>query len=119
MILAAVARAEGVPIRAVSSQKNRVLLRPGMSFIFSYMCCIRRAKRGFDSRHPCWVPADERTMSPVDVRSLGSMWYSHHVRLVSSGHFFAERDIIRLRSAVLKALAKSNSRIASPLVAHW
>ena len=117
MTLAAVARVVGVPIRAVSSQKNRVFLRPGMSSIFSCICFIRRAKRGFDSRHPCCVPDDERTVSPVDVKSLGFLWYNHHVRLVSSGHIFAARDIIRLRSAVLNALAKSSSRIVSPLVA--
>ena len=119
IIFAAVARAEGVPTNAVSSQKNNVVRRPGMSLIFSCMCCMRRANRGFDSRHPCCVPDDDRTTSPEVVRSLGSMLYSHHARFVSSGHILAERDITKLRSAELKAFAKSISRIASPLVEAW
>ena len=119
IILAAMVRAEGVPTNAVSSQKNKVVQRPGMSLIFSCVCCMRRANSGFDSRHPCCVPDDDRTTSPEVVRSLGSMLYSHHARLVSSGHILAERDIIRLRSAELKAFAKSISRMASPLLEAW
>ena len=42
-----------------------------------------------------------------------------HVRFVSWGYILAERDIIRLRSAELKAFAKSSSKIASPLGVAW
>ena len=56
-------------------------------------------------------------VSPLEVISLGSSLYSHQVRFVKSGHLFAESDIIKSRSAVLKAFSKSRSRMASPLVA--
>ena len=77
---------------------------------------MRRAKRGLDTRNACYVPDDERATSPLEVKSLGSILYSHQVRFVRSGHFLAESDIIKFQSAVLNALAKSSSRIASPFV---
>ena len=55
-------------------------------------------------------------VSPLEVISLGSSFNSHQVRFVKSGHLFAESDIIKSRSAVLKAFSKSRSRMASPLV---
>ena len=87
-----------------------------MCFIFSWMWFMRRAKRGLDRRHPCCVPDEERIVSPLEVMSLGSILYSHQVRFVRSGHLFAESDIIKSRSAVLKAFSKSRSRMASPFV---
>ena len=55
-------------------------------------------------------------VSPLEVMSLGSILYSHQVRFVRSGHLFAESDIMRSLSEVLKAFSKSSSRMASPLV---
>ena len=51
--------AAGVPISAVSSQKNNGLRRPGMRFNFSAMYCMVRAKRGFERMHPFWVPVED------------------------------------------------------------
>ena len=67
----------------------------------------------------CCVPVAERMVSPLDVRSLGIMLYSHHVRFVSSRQVLAPRDIIRLQAAVSKALTKSSSRMASPFIAAY
>ena len=87
-----------------------------MCFIFSWMWVMRRAKRGLDRRHPCCVPDEERMVSPLEVMSLGSILYNHQARFVRSGHLFAESDIIKSRSAVLKAFSKSRRRIASPFI---
>ena len=62
------------------------------------------------------MPEDDRTASPVAVRSLGSSLYSHHARFASSGHIRAVSEMRRFRDTVLKALAKSRSRMASPFV---
>ena len=35
-------------------------------------------------------------MSQLEVISIGSILYSHQVRLVKSRHFFAESDVIKL-----------------------
>ena len=56
-------------------------------------------------------------MSPLDVKSLGSILYSHQVRFVKSGHLFAVSDIIDSRCEVFKAFSKSRRRTASPFVA--
>ena len=116
MILAAAPRASGVPTCAVSSQKNRVSRSLGIFLSFPAMCGMTRAKSGLDKRQPYCVPENERTMSRREVMSLGSMWYSHHARFVSSGHILAVRYITRLRSAVLKAFSKSSSKMASSFV---
>ena len=88
-----------------------------MSFIFSWMWFMSKAKRGLDSRHPCCVPVEERMTSPLEVMSRGSFLYNHQVRFVMSGHLLAESEIIRSRSEVLKAFLKSRSRMASPFEA--
>ena len=116
-ILMALASASGVPSRAVSSQKNKGLRRPSIVCSFSAINCIVRANSGFDRGHPYWVPDDDRITSPRLVTNRGSSLYSHHVRLASSGHSLAAKDIIKFLWTVLKAFAESRRRIPQPFCA--
>ena len=74
--------------------------------IFLEIYPIVNAKRGFDNVHPCCVPVDDLTVSPLVVKRWASRSYSQNTRFSSSGQYEAVRRSIKITIHGIKRICK-------------